>query len=103
MDSEQTHDDSLAELRSLVVETQEVAKANHKILKRMERNALLAFFGKLILWLLILGVPLIFIGPYVKALFGLFTGTPPTSTPSGIFGLPSAQQVQDLVNTYKLK
>jgi hypothetical protein len=71
----------------------------------MERNALIGFFAKIVLWLLVLGVPLFILGPYLKPLYALIKeGASGTSTaPSGLFGLPSAEQLQEIVNSYKTK
>ena len=92
------------ELQDILEENLELTKENHKILKRMERNALIGFFAKVFLWLLVLGVPILFLGPYLKPLFSLMSqGTTGSSTPSGIFGLPSASQLEEIVNSYKTK
>ena len=96
---------AIARLEELLEETNEIAQQNHKILKRMERNALFAFFAKVIIWLIVLGVPLFFFGPYLKPIYSLMTeGRNATTTPtSGIFGLPSAQELQNIVNSYRAK
>ena len=93
---------SLERLEHLLTETHELAKQNHKILRRMERNALLGFLARVVLWLLVLGVPLFFFGPYLKPLFSLVSqSTTATSTPKTVFGLPSAQELQAIVRSYK--
>ena len=81
----------------LLAETLELTKENNKILRRMERNALIGFLAKEFLWLLLLGLPLFFLGPYLKPLFGLVTGAPAAS------GAPSDSQLQELLNLYSGK
>lgn len=84
-------------IEELLAETLELTKENNKILRRMERNALIGFLAKVFLWLLLLGLPLFFLGPYLKPLFGLVTGAPATS------GAPSESQLQELLNLYSGK
>lgn len=95
---------AIERLEELLEETHQLAEQNHRILRRMERNALLAFLAKVVIWLIVLGVPIFFLGPYLKPIFALISeGKTATTTPSGIFGLPSGQQLQDIVNSYKAK
>lgn len=87
-------------LEQLLKENLEVAKANHKILKRMERNALIGFIAKVVIWLLVLGVPIFFLSSYLAPLVSAVEGNG-TSTPETLFGLPSAEQLKQIVNTYR--
>jgi len=91
-----------SEIVSLLKEDLEVNKENNKLLKRMHRNAMIALVAKGTLWLVILGVPLFFLGPYLRPLFSLVTtGQMPASTPvQGLFGLPTADELQQIVDTY---
>ena len=83
----------------LLREDIELSKENNKILRRMERNALIGFFAKVFIWLLLLGVPLFFLGPYLKPLFNTLTGSPTES--SGLpVGIPGEKQLQELFNAY---
>jgi hypothetical protein len=87
-------------LEELLKQTHDVAMQNHKILKRMERNALIGFVAKVIIWLIVLGVPIIFLSAYIAPLMNAFShGT--TTAPAGLFGLPSAEQLQQVIQTYK--
>jgi hypothetical protein len=88
-----------ARMEQLLEENLALNKENNKILRRMERNALISFFAKIFLWLLLLGLPLIFFGPYLKPLFGLLTGAPADGAASPI-GVPSESQLQQLLNVY---
>jgi len=93
---------SLEELHDLLKETHDLVKENHKLLKRMERNALISFVVKAIVWLLILGVPLFFLSTYLTPLISAIEGNTASSTvPSGLLGLPSAAQMQRIIELYK--
>jgi hypothetical protein len=91
---------SYGHLEKLLEENLKVARDNHKILRRMERNALIGFVAKIIIWLIVLGVPIFFLSTYLGPIMEAVQGTG-TSTPSGVFGLPSAEQLQEIINTYK--
>lgn len=103
---EQSVDESVVRteehLQKLLEENLELNKENNKILRRMERNSLISFFAKIFLWLILLGLPLIFLGPYLKPLFGLLTGAPadPGASPLGV---PSESQLQQLLDAYSGK
>lgn len=89
-------------LEELLAESLELTKENNKILRRMERNALISFLAKIFLWLLLLGLPLFFLGPYLKPLFGFITGAS-ASNSSVPVGVPSEGQLQELLNLYSGK
>jgi hypothetical protein len=88
-----------AHLEELLKQNLDVAKENHKILKRMERNALIGFIAKVVIWLIVLGVPIFLLSTYLAPLMASFQKN--GAAPSGLFGLPSAEQVQQIMNTYK--
>lgn len=90
-------------LEELLKENLEVAKANQKILKRMERNAILGFIFKIVVWLLVLGVPILFLSAYIGPIMSALTGGQASSTPTGVFGLPSAEQLKMLMDAYNPK
>jgi len=91
-------------LEDLLRKNLEVAEANHKILKRMERNAIIGFFAKIVIWLIVLGVPIFFLSSYIAPIMAFVTGSSGGATvPSGLFGLPSADQIRHVLETYKPK
>lgn len=87
-----------AHLEELLKQNLEIAQENQKILKRMERNALIGFVAKIIIWLVVLGVPLFLLSSYIGPLMNALTGG--TGTPSGVFGLPTPEQVEQLKELY---
>jgi hypothetical protein len=91
---------SYGHLEELLKQNLEVAHANQKILKRMERNALIGFIARIVIWLLVLGVPLFILSAYIGPLMEALTGGA-GAHPAGVFGLPSADQVKELMQLYK--
>ncbi len=92
-------------LEDLLKQNLEVAKQNHKILKRMERNALIGFVLKVLVWLIVLGVPIFFLssyfGPLMSALSGGAVKVSPTTPEERLLGLPSAAQIQKFIDIYR--
>ncbi len=88
-------------LEELLKENFELAKANHKILKRMERNALIGFVAKIVIWLFVLGLPLYFLTSYLAPVLSAFQGNAGSTTPGTVFGLPSAEQLKQILQEYK--
>jgi hypothetical protein len=89
-----------AHLEDLLKQNLEIAKENHKILKRMERNALIGFIARIVVWLIVLGVPLFFLSTYLLPVIETFQHTG-TSTPGGLFGIPSAAEFQKAIEEYR--
>ena len=86
-------------LEALLKENIELSKESNKILRRMERNALISLFAKIFLWLLLLGLPLFFLGPYLKPLYSSLTGSSAGS--GGVpVGVPAENQLQQLLDAY---
>ena len=90
------------EMKELLEENLEVAQENNKLLKRMYRNSIIALVAKVLIWLIILGVPLFFLAPYLKPFFSFVTtGEMPEGTGTQrVFGVPSASELQQLLETY---
>lgn len=85
------------ELKRLLEENLAVARENNALLKEARRNAMIGLAVKVVLYLLLLGVPLFFISSYLGP---LLTGAG-TSTPTGLFGVPSPDEAQQLFEEYK--
>jgi hypothetical protein len=88
-------DQNIARLEQLLQETHELIEENNELLRSLDQRAKLAFWGKLILWLVVLGLPILFLGPLLHSLL------PNPSGSTGVFGLPSQDQLNDLVNEYQ--
>src|SRR5690606_16786062 len=55
----------LEELERMLEETRKLAADNNRLLREMRRNALLGFFARIVVWLIVLGVPLFFLSSYL--------------------------------------
>ncbi|HUX80804.1 MAG TPA: hypothetical protein VMV38_00570 [Candidatus Paceibacterota bacterium] len=88
------------ELKKILEETHALAKDNHKMLRAIRRDQWLGFIGKIIVWAIVLAVPLFLYQRYFEPIISDVTGTAST-TPSGLFGLPTSAETQKLINYFK--
>jgi len=91
------------ELKKLLEENLAVAKDNNRLLREMRRNAILGLIAKVVIWLVLLGVPLLFLSAYLGPLMDTLTGQSANgaSIPSGFFGVPSEEQINKLIEQYQ--
>lgn len=92
-------DDSqnLSRIEQLLEDTLELAEENNRMLQQIQRTMRWSFWGKLVLWVVVLGLPLFFLGPILKS----FTQLPGAGGGAqSVFGLPSAEQLQELIDSY---
>lgn len=85
-------------LEELLRENLELAKANNRLLKRMYHFSVLGTIVRVVVWLILLGVPLYFLSSYIGPVMSALSGGKVT-TPSGLFGLPSADQIQQIIQS----
>ena len=92
-----------AELKKLLEENLAVAKDNNRLLRELRRNAILGLIAKIVIWLVLLGVPLFFLSAYLGPLMDAFSGksTDGQSLPLGLFGVPSEEQINKLIEQYQ--
>lgn len=88
---------TIARLEQLLEDTYEIAEENNKLLLSMQRTARWAFWGKLVLWVLVLGLPIFFLGPILHAILPI----PYSESSHSVFGLPSTDQVKSLLQAYQ--
>lgn len=93
--------DNHEEIEKLLEENLAVAKDNNRLLREMRRNAILGLIAKIVLWLIILGVPLFFLSSYLGPIMDAFSGAQNGQIPSGLFGLPSQEQVDRIIEQYQ--
>ena len=90
------------ELKRVLDETHALAKDNHRMLRAIRRDQWIGFFGKIIIWIVVLILPLYlyqqYLGPIVSR-FSALSGTETSS--SNVFGLPTTAELQKLINSYK--
>lgn len=91
-------DQRIGQLEDKLNELLEVAEENNEILRSMQRTARWSFWGRLLIWIIVLVLPFIFLGPFLKA---LIPGIPSTDSGHSLFGFPSEEQVKALLNAYK--
>ena len=85
------------ELKKLLEENLAVAKDNNRLLREMRRNAILGLIVKAVLYLLLLGVPLLVLSSYIGPLLETFSGQTSTeSVPASLLGIPSTEQFQQI-------
>lgn len=92
-----------AALTKLLQENLAVAKDNNRLLREMRRNAILGLIARIVLWLVILGVPLFFLSTYLGPILDAMSGQGGGSgqLPSGLFGIPSEEQINQLIEQYQ--
>ncbi len=91
------------ELKTLLEENLVVAKDNNRLLREMRRNAILGLIAKVVIWLIILGVPLFFLSTYLGPLMEAFSeqSAGGQAIPTGLFGVPSEAQLNQIIEQYQ--
>ncbi|HEX8946859.1 MAG TPA: hypothetical protein VF829_01430 [Candidatus Paceibacterota bacterium] len=89
------------ELRDLLEENLHIAKDNNRLLREARRSARLAFVGKIIFWIIVLGIPTYL---YVTYLAPVISNMAPKSGASqnvllNALGLPSGDSLQQMLDT----
>ena len=92
MDSEQR----IAQLEVKFEELLEIAEENNEMLRYLKRTTRWSFWGRLLIWIIVLVLPFLLLGPLLKALVPGISGQS-----TSLFGLPSQDQVKSLLNAYK--
>lgn len=87
-----------ARIIQLLEENLVVAKETQERLLRMERLNRFSFWAKVVLWVVVLVVPLLLIGPFLGTIERFLTGG--ADAPS-VGGLPSPNAVKDALDLYR--
>lgn len=90
-----------ADLKKLLEENLEVAKDNNRLLKLIRRDAMIGLGVKIVLYLVLLGVPLYFLSQYLGPMLETFSAAS-SSAPTGVFLPPSPEQIQQIRELYGL-
>jgi hypothetical protein len=88
---------NLSRLEQLLEDNLELAEENNKILHSMQRTMRWSFWGKLLLWIIVLVLPFFVLGPLVHSLLPISNGGTGSKT---LFGLPSGDEIQNLLKAY---
>ncbi len=85
-------------LEQMMEETLELAEENNRVLTGIQRTLRWSFWGKIVLWAVVLILPFFVLGPLINSIL-------PVSYSEGnaknLFGLPSADQLQSLIKAYR--
>lgn len=92
------------ELKRVLDETHALAKDNHRMLRAIRRDQLIGFFGKIVIWIVVIILPFYFYQQYVEPIISTFSPSSggATSSPS-VFGLPTTADLEKLINSYKAR
>ena len=88
------------ELQKTLDEIHALAKDNHRMLRAIRRDQVLSFFGKIVIWVIVLALPLFLYQQYLEPIVSKFSVSPGTLDP-GLFGLPSSADFQKMINSYQ--
>lgn len=88
------------ELKRLLEETHVLARENNRMLRAIRRDQWLGFFGRIIVWVIVLALPLYLYQQYLQPFVEKFSATSGTTT-SGPFGFPTSVELQKLINSFK--
>lgn len=88
------------ELQKTLEEIHALTKDNHRMLRAIRRDQILSFFGKIVLWVVVLALPLYLYQQYLEPLTAKFSTTP--GSVSSLFGLPTSADFQKMINSYKV-
>jgi len=91
------------DMRDLLEESISVSKENNKILHSMRRSARFSFVGKILFWIIMLGIPAYL---YITYLAPIVTSIVPVGASGGnhilnALGLPSVSSIQHTLDTAK--
>lgn len=88
------------ELKRQLEEIHALTKDNHQMLRAIRRHQWYGVIGTILFWVIMFAVPFYVYQQYLQPLVAKFAPTASTS-PAGMFGLPSSTEVQKLINSYK--
>ncbi len=88
------------ETKKELAEIHALAKDNHQMLRAIRRAQWYSFWGKLIFWVAVIGIPFIIYQQYVSPLISNFAPAGAPSPAEGVFGLPSSEELQKLIKLY---
>ncbi|MDB5190254.1 MAG: hypothetical protein JWN49_580 [Parcubacteria group bacterium] len=88
---------TISRLEQLLEDSIELAEENNKLLRSLLRSNRIAFWAKALMWIIILILPFILLGPLVRTL----VPAADTSKAGSVFGFPSPTEIQNIVNSYR--
>lgn len=91
-------EERLARIEQQLEELLELTEENNELLLQTRRAARWSLWLRLVIWAAVLLLPFLLIGPILRAIVP--AGVPGASG-TGMFGLPSPEQLQEALETYR--
>lgn len=87
------------EIKNMLKETLELERENNVLLKRMQKIGRIAFWSKVVIYAILIGLPLLLIAPLMSYLGTLTGGTPSDQNllNSTLFGIPTPETIKSLM------
>lgn len=87
------------DVREMLKETLELERENNVLLKRMQKIGRIAFWSKVVIYAVLIGLPLLLIAPLMSYLGTLTGGTPSDQNilNSTLFGVPTPDTIKTLL------
>lgn len=90
------------DLRRELDEIHALVRDNHRMLRSVRRSQILSTVSTVIIWVIVLALPIYlyqqYLAPTIEKISNI-SGVSTTTTTS-LFGLPSSEEVQKLINAY---
>lgn len=93
-----TDEERLTRIEQQLSDLLEVAEENNELLLQTRRAARWSLWLRVVIWAIVLALPFLLIGPLLRA---IVPGGVPGSSTTTLFGLPSAEQLQEALDTYR--
>ena len=90
------------ELKQEIAQIHALAKDNHDMLKAIRRDQWLGFIGRVIVWIIVFGLPLYLYQQYLQPFVSTYTKQAGITT-SGPFGFPTFAEMQKLIASFQGK
>jgi hypothetical protein len=88
---------TLARVEQLLKDNLELTQENNRLIREVRRTGRVSFWFRLALWVIVLILPFLLIGPLLQALVPAAGG----SGSGSLFGLPSSSQLQEVFEAYQ--
>ena len=85
------------ELKRMLLEIKSLSKENHRMLRAIRRDQWFGFIGKIVFWIIIVGLPIYAYQQYVRPIVSRFEATSTaTSTPHSL----TTTEIQNLIHWF---
>ncbi len=92
------HAQTLARMELMLQDLQDAVEENGRTLRQIQRAARWSFWGRILIWLIVLILPFLVLGPVIHA---LIPATYAGGDSGSFLGLPSLDQIQELIRAYQ--